>query len=151
MARIHRSKRGKSSSTRPPRKDPPEWFDKDPQWVIDKVVELARQGYSQSMIGIILRDQYGVPLVKQVTGKSIKKILEENNLAPKVPEDLANLIRHAIKVRKHLEVHKKDLHSKRGLQIIESKIHRLSKYYKRKGVLPPDWKYKPETAHLLLR
>ena len=96
------------------------------------------------MIGIILRDQYGIPLVKQVTGKKIVQILREHGLEPEIPEDLANLIRRAIRVRRHLEEHPKDYHSKRGLQLIESKIRRLEKYYKREGVLPPDWRYEPE-------
>ncbi|HIQ50834.1 MAG TPA: 30S ribosomal protein S15, partial [Nautiliaceae bacterium] len=49
-----------------------------------------------------------------------------------------------------LENHPKDLHSKRGLQLIESKIKRLVKYYKRKKVLPENWKYTPEIAKLLV-
>ena len=96
------------------------------------------------MIGIILRDQYGVPLVKMVTGKKVVQILREHGLAPEIPEDLYNLIKRALRVRRHLEEHPKDYHSKRGLQLIESKIRRLAKYYKREGVLPPDWEYKPE-------
>ena len=96
------------------------------------------------MIGAILRDQYGIPSVRAVTGKSVLQILEERGLAPSIPEDLANLIRRAIRVRRHLEEHPKDYHSKRGLILIESKIYRLSKYYKRIGKLPPDWEYKPE-------
>jgi len=151
MARMYARKRGKSSSKRPPVKRPPEWFDKTPEWVVDKVVELAKSGHPPSMIGVILRDQYGVPLVKPIVGKKITQILKEHGLAPSLPEDLINLMRRAVRVRRHLEEHKKDLHSRRGLQLIESKIHRLVKYYKRKGVLPPDWKYDPEKAAILIR
>jgi len=96
------------------------------------------------MIGLLLRDTYGIPSVRAVTSKKLLKILEERGLKPEIPEDLANLIRRAARVRRHLEEHPKDYHSKRGLQLIESKIHRLAEYYKRVGVLPSDWEYKPE-------
>jgi len=141
---LRKSKeKGKSQSTRPVREGPPAWVKYRPEEVENLVVELGRKGYPPSMIGIILRDQYGIPLVKQITGKKITQILREKGLAPEIPEDLANLIKRAIKIRRHLEEHPKDYHSKRGLQLIEAKIHRLSKYYKRRGVLPPDWKYEP--------
>ncbi|MEX2703682.1 MAG: 30S ribosomal protein S15 [Candidatus Freyrarchaeum guaymaensis] len=151
MARMHSRAKGKSGSTRPPVLKPPEWFNRTPEWVTDKIIELAKAGHPPSMIGLILRDQYGVPLVKAVLGKSITQVLAENGLTPSLPEDLTNLIKKAIKVRRHLEEHPKDLHSKRGLQETEAKIHRLSKYYKRRGVLPANWKYDPERAATLIR
>jgi len=138
-----RKKKGKSHSTRPAREGPPSWVKYTPEEVENLIVELARKGNPPSTIGIILRDQYGIPLVKQITGKKILQILKEHNLAPEIPEDLANLIRRALRVRRHLEEHPKDYHSKRGLQLIEAKIHRISKYYKRVGKLPPNWKYEP--------
>lgn len=151
MARMHARKKRKSSSKRPPVKKPPEWFDKTPEWVVDKVVELARSGYPPSMIGIILRDQHGIPLVKPIVGKKITQIMKEHGLTSPLPEDLTNLIRRALRIRRHLEEHRKDLHSRRGLQLIESKIHRLVKYYKKCRVLPPDWKYDPEKVALFVR
>ena len=137
-------KKGKSHSTRPARKSVPPWVKYSPVEVEELVVSLAKKGYPPSMIGIILRDQYGIPLVKMVTKKKITQILREKGLAPEIPEDLYNLIRRAMRVRRHLEEHPKDYHSKRGLQLIESKIRRLAKYYKSRGILPPDWEYKPE-------
>ncbi len=151
MARMHSRKKGRSSSKRPPVKKPPEWFDKTPEWVVDKVVELARSGYPPSMIGIILRDQYGIPLVKPIVGKKVTQIMKEHGLTSTLPEDLTNLIRRALRIRRHLEEHRNDLHSRRGLQLIESKINRLVKYYKERRVLPPDWKYDPEKAALFVR
>jgi len=139
-----RKKKGKSHSTRPARRTTPPWVKYTPEEVENLVITLARKGYPPSMIGIILRDQYGIPLVKQVTGKKICQILKEHGLAPSIPEDLANLIKRAIRIRKHLEEHPKDYHSRRGLQLVEAKIARLVKYYKREGVLPPHWEYKVE-------
>jgi SSU ribosomal protein S15P len=122
----------------------PDWVKMSPEEVEELVVSLYRRGYPPSTIGVILRDQYGIPLVKAATGKSVLQILRERGLAPEIPEDLSNLIRKALKIRRHLEEHPKDYHSKRGLQLVESKIHRLVKYYKREGILPPDWKYEPD-------
>lgn len=144
--------KGQSHSTRPARAGPPRWLKLDMSLsdIELLVVELAKKGYPPSMIGIILRDQFGIPLVKQVTGKKIEEILEKHNIKLVVPEDLFNLIKKATNLRRHLEEHPKDYHSKRGLIEVESKIHRLVKYYKRVGKLPPDWKYDPETAKLIV-
>jgi len=144
--------KGQSHSTRPARAGPPRWLklDMSPSDIELLVVELAKKGYTPSMIGIILRDQYGVPLVKQVTGKKLTQILEKYNVKLPVPEDLLFLMKKAVNLRRHLEEHPKDLHAKKGLIDLESKIHRLVKYYKRIGKLPPDWKYTPEQAKLIV-
>ncbi len=154
MARMHARKRGgKSGSKRPPRTAPPTWVEYTAEEVEGGlVVKLRKEGYSAAMIGTILRDQYGIPSVKLITGKKITKILEENGLAPQIPEDLMALIRKAVNLRKHLEMHPKDRHSMRGgLQLTESKIRRLVKYYRRTGKLPAKWRYDPEQAKLLVR
>jgi small subunit ribosomal protein S15 len=113
------------------------------------IVELAKKGYGPSMIGVILRDQYGVPLTKLVLDKKVTQVLKERGLAPSIPEDLANLIKRATSARRHLEEHPRDMGSKRGLELIESKIRRLIKYYKRRGVLPLDFEYKPEKVAVI--
>lgn len=96
-------------------------------------------------IGLILRDSYGIPLVKTITGKKITAILKENNmLINPLPEDLTNLIRKALLLRTHMENNRKDMHNKRALQCTESKVYRLVKYYKGTGVLASTFRYKPE-------
>ncbi len=142
--------RGQSHSTRPPTGVAPKWVQYSPEEIEMIIVELARKGYPPSMIGVILRDQYGVPLVKSVLGVKLHKILEKYNVKLTLPEDLYNLIKRAVNLRRHLEEHPKDTHSQRGLLEIESKIHRLTKYYKRIGVIPPDWKYRPQEAKILV-
>ncbi|MCE4617294.1 MAG: 30S ribosomal protein S15 [Desulfurococcales archaeon] len=145
-----RRDKGKSHSTRPASLVPPAWVTYRPEEIELIIESLAKKGYGPSMIGIILRDQFAIPLVKPVLGKKITQVLEEKGLAPPLPEDLLNLIKRAVNLRRHLEEHPKDYHSKRGLIEIESKIHRLSKYYKRVGKLPKDWKYRPEEAKYLI-
>ncbi len=153
MARMHTRRKGESGSKRPSTLRVPEWMDKekDAQWVETKVIELAKAGNAPSMIGQILRDQYGIPLVRVITGKRILDILRENDLERRVPEDLRNMIAKAATLRRHMEENKTDYVSKRGLQLVESKIHRLSKYYRKKRVLPADWRYSPDQAAVLLR
>ena len=111
-------------------------------------MKLSREGYSPSKIGIILRDQHGVPLSKPITGKSVTHILKERNLYSSLPEDLENLLRKATRLHVHYDKNKADLHNKRALQIVEAKIYKLSRYYKSKGVLPADWKYSPKAISL---
>ena len=135
-------KRGSSHSTRPVSKRPPIWCRYTPEEVEAIIIELAKDGHSTSNIGVILRDQYGIPLAKSILGKSISQILSQSGLAPSLPEDLEILLRKATSLRLHLERNKKDLHNKRSLQLIESKIRKLARYYQRRGVLSQDWKYR---------
>jgi small subunit ribosomal protein S15 len=150
MARLHSRKHGKSGSTRPARLEKPVWIEKSAQEVEQLVIKLAKKGLSKSMIGITLRDKYGIPLVKVVTGKKISQILEENELRTPLPEDLTNLIKKALNLRKHLETNHKDLESRKGLVRTESKVYRLINYYKDKGILPQDFKYDSERVRTLV-
>jgi small subunit ribosomal protein S15 len=84
--------------------------------------------------------------VKPIVGKSISDVLEGAGLAPSMPEDLTNLMKKAQSLAVHLDKNKKDLHNKRSMQIIEARIHKLSRYYKREGVLPKNWKYVAKIA-----
>ena len=114
------------------------------------VLKLAKLGKTASQIGMILRDAYGIPNVKSLTEKKITKILGENKSLPELPEDLMALIKNEIKLLDHFERNKHDMTAKRGLQLTESKIHRLSKYYKRINKLPKDWKYDKESIKLII-
>jgi len=114
------------------------------------VLRLYGNGVSPTMIGLTLRDQYGVPSVKPILGTKLTRYLKENAEVPEIPEDLTNLMRKAIGMRKHLASNKKDLHNRRWLQLTENKIRRLAKYYRGTGRLPQNWQYKPETAEMLI-
>lgn len=150
MARLHSRKKGKSGSTRPPRLEKPVWVERSAEEVENLVTKLARKGLSKSLIGIILRDSYGIPLVKVVTGKKISQIVKENEIEETLPEDLTNLVKKALIIRKHLEENHKDLEAKKGLNRTESKIYRLLHYYKETNILPMDFKYDPEKIRTLV-
>jgi small subunit ribosomal protein S15 len=136
--------RGRSQSTRPVSKRPPNWVVYQPNEVKALIINLAREGKTQSQIGNTLRDVHGVPLVKPIVGYGIRKVLEEAGLAPEIPEDLYNLMVRATRLRRHMDRNPKDYSNKRGMQLTESMIYRVTKYYKRKGVLPRDWNYRRE-------
>jgi small subunit ribosomal protein S15 len=141
MARIHARRKGASRSKKPHLAPAPAWVQYKKEEIEALVVKLAKQGYKSAQIGTILRDSYGVPEVQKLTGKKIVKILAENKLLAEVPEDIQALLKRAIQCKKHMDKNKKDVHSKRGLHLIEAKIRRLSKYYKSAGKLPENWSY----------
>ena len=140
LARMYARKRGKSGSKRVYRDKPPEWVKLSPQEIEQLIVDLAKKGYKPATIGLILRDVYGIPSVRQVVGKKLCQILKEHGVMPPLPQDLSDLIEKAKRIKRHLEQHRKDVHNKRALQLTLSKIKRLVDYYKEKGVLPPDFK-----------
>ena len=146
---MPKRRKGTSQSTRPVSKRPPAWCRYEPEEVEAIVVKLSKEGHNPSKIGTILRDQYGIPLTKPIVGKRISQILKDEGLAPSIPEDLDALLKKASSLRIHLEKNKKDLHNKRALQLTEAKIYKLSRYYKRTGLLPPEWKYKSKTGFVV--
>ena len=115
------------------------------------ILDLAKQGKTASEIGTILRDQYGIYDVREVIGMKLKKFLKKKGVYSEIPEDLKALFRRYLIVEKHLSLHKKDKHSKRGLRIIESKIKRLIYYYKQKGELDPKFRFDKEQIALYLK
>lgn len=143
---MPKKEKGKSHSIRPVSKRPPSWCKYQPEEVEALVIKLVKEGHPPSRIGTILRDQYAIPLVRPITGKTITQILKEAELAPAIPEDLGNLLKKAARLVAHLEKNNKDLHNKRSLQLVEAKIYKLARYYKREGVLPQNWKYEPKIA-----
>jgi small subunit ribosomal protein S15 len=146
LARLYTSKRGKSGSTRPISKKAPTWCKYTPEEVEALVLKLSREGNSPSTIGMLMRDRYAVPLVKSLTGKNVQELLQTAKQAGALPEDLSALLKKADHVRRHLEKNRKDYVNKRSLAMVESKIHRLVKYYRAKGQLRPEWEYKHVVA-----
>ena len=68
--------------------------------------------------------------MSSVTGSKVLRILRKHGLAPEIPEDLYHLIKKAVSMRKHLEQFRKDRDGKFRLILVESRIHRLARYYK---------------------
>ncbi|KAI7853385.1 40S ribosomal protein S13 [Circinella umbellata] len=150
MGRMYCAGKGISGSALPYRRSPPSWLKTNTEEVVDLICKNAKKGLSPAQIGLILRDSHGIPQVKSVTGTKIVRILKANGLAPEIPEDLYHLIKKSVTIRKHMERNRKDMDSKYRLILVESRIHRLARYYKTAGQLPPNWKYESATASTLV-
>src|SRR3989338_1690622 len=140
MARMHSRKRGKSGSSKPAKKSVPSWVSYKPKDTELLIAKLAKDGRTASSIGVTLRDTYGIPDVKTLCGARITGIMGKKNLASEIPEDLNSLIKRLAAIRKHVDSHKKDETAKRGMQLTQSLINKLVKYYKKTGKLADNWK-----------
>ncbi len=148
MGRMHTHRHGKSHSIRPATLRAPSWITLTPAEIEALVIKYTKDGLTPSQIGIKLRDQHAIPLIKPITKKGINQILEENDLKADMPEDLENIVNRAVGLQKHLKENKGDNRNVRSLELIEAKVHRLSVYYKRIERIPKTWKYKSVVAQL---
>ena len=148
MGRQHSHNYGKSHSIRPLNPKAPSWIKQDTKEIEELIVKYGKDDLASSQIGVKLRDQHSIPLVKPIIKKTITKVLEENDLKGDLPEDLNNIVKKAIGLQKHLKLNKKDNRNRRSLELIEAKVHRLSVYYKKIGKIPKAWKYKSVIAQL---
>jgi small subunit ribosomal protein S15 len=120
----------------------PTWVNTTHSDLTPNVLKMYNEdGLTASQIGIILRDEYGIPLVKPILGKTITDVLRENGVKQDMPEDLDRLVKKALGLQRHLRTHNSDRRNVRSLELIESKIHRLSRYYKKKDRIDKNWKY----------
>jgi len=133
------------AASRPPTHSPPSLSQ-----VTDQICKLAKKGLTPSQIGVILRDQHGVARVSAVTNSKVLRLLKGAGLAPDIPEDLYMLIKKAVAMRKHLDVFRKDRDGKFRLILVESRIHRLARYYKRTKKVAPNFKYESSTASAMV-
>eukprot|EP00055_Hartaetosiga_balthica_P018420 m.134219 g.134219 ORF g.134219 m.134219 type:complete len:154 (-) comp9530_c0_seq1:143-604(-) len=152
MGRMHAPGKGISRSAQPYVRNAPSWLKSlyTADEVKDHVVKLARKGHTPSKIGVILRDSRGISQVKAITGTKVLRILKASGMAPKLPEDLHCLIKKAVAMRKHMEINRNDKDCKFRLILVESRIHRLARYYRQKGVVAPNFKYRSATASALI-
>ena len=132
-------------------KGPFEWVEYKPKEIEEVIVNLANSGNTASEIGLVLRDQYGIPDMKKFSGETIQKVLAKHSLLPEVPEDLLSLLKKSVKLERHMTQNKHDMTAKRGYQLTVSKIRRLQDYYHRTKKLSRDWSYSPERAALLIK
>eukprot|EP00288_Rhodomonas_lens_P013275 CAMPEP_0177704004 /NCGR_PEP_ID=MMETSP0484_2-20121128/7967_1 /TAXON_ID=354590 /ORGANISM="Rhodomonas lens, Strain RHODO" /LENGTH=151 /DNA_ID=CAMNT_0019215383 /DNA_START=32 /DNA_END=487 /DNA_ORIENTATION=+ len=151
MGRMHSKGKGISRSAKPYRRSAPSWLKTSATQVVEQIGKFAKKGMTPSQIGVALRDSHGIAQVKSVTGSKILRILKSQGVNPAVPEDLYCLIKKAVSVRKHLERNRKDRDAKFRLILIESRVHRLGRYYKKAGKLPPNWKYESATASAIVQ
>jgi len=148
MGRLHSHRHGQSHSIRPITPSSTKWVKQNTQEIEELILKYSKDGLTTSEIGVKLRDQYAIPLVRSITKKSITEILEQKGIKQEMPEDLNNIVRKALGLQKHLKTHTSDRRNVRSLELLEAKVHRLSSYYKKIGRIPKTWKYKSVIAQL---
>ena len=148
MGRLHTHNHGKSHSIRPRVSEIPSWVKMEAKEIEELIVKYGKEDLTSSQIGTKLRDQHSIPLVRPILKKTISQVLQENDLATEIPEDLNNIVKKAVGLQKHLKVNKGDRRNVRSLELIEAKVHRLSVYYKKTDRIPKSWKYKSVIANL---
>ncbi|MHB8351910.1 MAG: 30S ribosomal protein S15 [Thermoplasmata archaeon] len=141
MSRIHSGHKGRSGSKRPYPLTKPTWVTLDPEEITETVVKLSKTGLSTGQVGTVLRDTYGIPSVRSVTGRRLTAVLREQGIQPELPEDLQALLKRVVHLQRHLKQHPYDNSNRRGLALMESRIRRLAHYYRRRKVLPETWSY----------
>ncbi|THU84828.1 hypothetical protein K435DRAFT_927079 [Dendrothele bispora CBS 962.96] len=104
------------------------WLKTTPEEIVDQIIKLARKGLTPSQIGVTLRDSHGIP--RSASSLETKFFVSLRSLAP-------------LAVRKHLEIDREDKDSKFRLILVESRIHRLARYYN-------TFKYDSATASTLI-
>jgi len=143
--------RGARSKLKTLRRENPKWVKMPKKDIEALIVNLHSEGLSSAMIGLKLRDQHGIPSVKLATGKTVAQILKDNKIKIDIPEDLSNLMKRVVVLQRHLRDNPKDEHNRRGLALMEARIRRLAKYYKKKGILPETWKYSGRAVELQIK
>jgi len=148
MSRIHSGHKGRAGSHRPYPLTKPEWVTTTKEEMVTQAVSLSKTGLSSAQVGLQLRDSYGVPSARSVTGKRLETLLREAGVAPEIPDDLQALLKRVVHLQRHLETHPKDLSNRRSLTLMESRIRRLARYYRQKKRIPDTWRYTSATAAL---
>lgn len=151
MARMYARKKGKSGSSKPLQRSSP-WVKLKSGEIEQIITKLAKEGKQSAEIGLVLRDQYGIPSTRDTFKKRVARIMKDHKVYNEVlPEDMYNLVKKAVNLGKHMDKNKKDYTSYRGLELTESKIRRLAKFYKREKALPEKWKWNADKAKLWVR
>jgi small subunit ribosomal protein S15 len=89
------------------------------------IEELKVKGCTNEKIGLILRDQYGIPTTR-IYGK---KLAWATGLRK---DDLKNLQKRLEQIREHYQKNKQDKMAKRKIIEVTSKIKKLESYYSKK-------------------
>jgi len=148
MSRIHSGRKGRAGSHRPYPLTKPEWVTTTTEELVEQAVQLSKTGLPAAQIGQQLRDSYGVPSARAVTGRRLSVLLAEKGVKPEIPDDLQALIKRVVHLQRHLETHPKDLANRRGLVLMESRIRRLARYYRQRRRIPENWRYSAAGAAL---
>ena len=107
----------------------PVWLKFTKQEVEAIILKLGNKNMSAEKIGLVLRDQYGIPNVKLYNIR-IKEILEKKDLF-KEPT-VSNLEEKLEKIINHYKKNKQDKNAERSLIITKAKLKKSKEYHNKK-------------------
>ncbi len=99
------------------------WIKTKPAEVEKLILDLASKNISPEKIGLILRDEHGIPKTRIITKKKICEILKENKIETSPEKN--NIEKKIDNLKKHSEINKHDYTAKRRLV---QRIGQLRKY-----------------------
>jgi len=88
------------------------WVTTKPEDVKAKIIELAKQNMPPEKIGLVLRDQHGIPKAK-LLGIKVSTVLREAKLWQN--SEKINNEKKIDTLKKHMEKHKHDYSAKRSM------------------------------------
>lgn len=107
----------------------PVWLKYTKDEVIAIILKLANKGLTAEKIGLILKDQYGIPKVK-IYGIKIKNVLEEKDKYE--DPNVKNLKSNLDKIINHYKKNKQDKKAERSLIITKAKLKKREDYLTKK-------------------
>ncbi len=107
----------------------PLWLKTPLEEIEEIAVKLAKEGNTPERIGLILRDQHGIPTTR-VFGKKLGQILKEKGV--EINADIVNVQKKFEKIKSHLQKHHKDKKSKRAFEIRTARLRKVKAYAARK-------------------
>ena len=109
--------------------DKPAWLKMKEPELKKIIVELAKTTSQPAKIGILLRDQYGIPTTKMY-GKKLTHYLKEQGIESKTELDNAEV--KFQKLKAHLEKNITDRKAKHRLQKAQTRVQVLKRYFNKK-------------------
>jgi len=104
----------------------PTWLKYTKEEVVAIVKKLAEKDITSEKIGLILRDQYGIPSVR-LYGIKMKEAMEDKFQEPTT----LNLDKKLKKIIDHFKKNKQDKKSERALVITKAKLKKRTDYIKK--------------------
>jgi len=105
----------------------PAWLKYTEEEVRAIILKLAGKGLTSEKIGLVLRDQYGIPSIR-LYGLKIKEVLEDNFQEPTI----INLENKLQEIIVHFKKNKQDKNAERALIITKAKLKKRQDYKKSK-------------------
>ena len=107
----------------------PVWLKMSETELKKTIKELVKENHQPAKIGLILRDQYGVPSTR-LYGKKLSNYLKEAGVDSDI--ELKNAEKKLERMKEHLKKNITDKKSKHKLQKAQSRVNILKRYFSKK-------------------